>query len=775
MLREYLYGRDDHEIAVGRAAWMLEDAIHGKMAEVYPAVASARETQLQLTQAEKEYTRALIAMTLLAILETPSWCETQHHFFDYLDPEIRCKVPGVEADALLLSNVPYIPPGIGLCIELCVLFFIFRKLLLERKLQKWYFSPMGIDDYINIRAINFGIFMVCLQMLDIVVFALFRPKVRIAFICRSGFLALLPAVQNLTACIRKVMVEVLMIGGYLIATIILFAWVCVTVFNTVGGTVYGQNINKGLDTLETTLYTMFVAGSSEDFVEAFLPSYTAIRASGILWFSFLVLNQVLLWNLVLDTLVAAYTRFNETTEEIEIAEKLNGIRGSFSTLCNAHNGKEGSDAEDELSKEAFLEFVAEYSRSSRVQPIAVSTAEIVFRTVDKDQGGTISVEEFCTVCGALQYQFWTTVKDSPVKDAFPRLWNHEYFQKYVKGKMEDDTRGSSSFDVFMNYVLALNLVLVVLETMYDLNQIPEPPVMERLELIFSCAYVTEIAMKLCVYSWGHFWSFRSNQFDFFTTWLLLGSSMVEEIAVFGVKRYFNILRLLRLLRVVKQLKSLPSVQFLVNTMIELITASREILTLMWTVIFFFSSFGVQLWGGLLYRTNEKLEGTEYEEKDLFVLNFNDFLSSFGLWVVMLLCEYVVDFPEAITAAGYHVAASRFVFMSFYFTGVMIVFELVKAFTIEVFLDLYEKRKEKEKKDAERKAMLLEAEKRGEEIEIELDEEEEQEERLQQLIDELDKEGLTLHWRIVGDISIQEKIQKCLKEEEEEAAKAKEEE
>ena len=35
--------------------------------------------------------------------------------------------------------------------------------------------------------------------------------------------------------------------------------------------------------------------------------------------------QVLLLNLVLDTLVAAYTRYNEETEEEEIKEKVEGI------------------------------------------------------------------------------------------------------------------------------------------------------------------------------------------------------------------------------------------------------------------------------------------------------------------------------------------------------------------------------------------------------------------------------------------------------------------
>lgn len=125
---------------------------------------------------------------------------------------------------------------------------------------------------------------------------------------------------------------------------------------------------------------------------------------------------------------------------------------------------------------------------------------------------------------------------------------------------------SGAFDTFMNYVLLLNLLLVVSETAYDLNGWEEAKLMEHLELIFSFVYVTEVGLTLCVYSWAHYWSFRSNQFDFMTTWLLLGSSVGYELVDtkgMNVKKYMNILRLMRLLRVVKQLKRLRAVQFMI--------------------------------------------------------------------------------------------------------------------------------------------------------------------------------------------------------------------
>merc|ERR1719230_1016146 len=163
----------------------------------------------------------------------------------------------------------------------------------------------------------------------------------------------------------------------------------------------------------------------------------------------------------------------------------------------------------------------------------------------------------------------------------------------------------------MNYVLMVNLLLVVNESVYDLYGWSETVLMENLELTFSFIYVMEVGLMLSVYSFGQYWSLRSNQFDFCTTWLLLGSSVLDEVASSSsgsnVKRYMNILRLLRLLRVIKQLKRLEEVQFMVTTISTLVTASQDILSLLCILLFFFASMSVQLWGGLLYVDNPLLE------------------------------------------------------------------------------------------------------------------------------------------------------------------------
>jgi len=122
------------------------------------------------------------------------------------------------------------------------------------------------------------------------------------------------------------------------------------------------------------------------------------------------------------------------------------------------------------------------------------------------------------LCGSMRLNFWSTTKYSPVKEALPWLWNNTCFAKlrqWIEQGWFDDW--------VMNYVLLINLLLVFVETTYDLEHIPEAAVCKKLELIFSFVYLTECGLKLCVWSWEEYRSYGPNMFDFVTTWLLLGT------------------------------------------------------------------------------------------------------------------------------------------------------------------------------------------------------------------------------------------------------------
>mmetsp|Transcript_17753 Transcript_17753/g.55671 ORF Transcript_17753/g.55671 Transcript_17753/m.55671 type:complete len:763 (+) Transcript_17753:70-2358(+) len=716
---------------ISKAAWQLEDAIRETVARAYPSDLRARELHIEAARAGLEYGKALLCMSVLTVFETPAWCSGGEGLFAIEDSAARCSVPGAAEGDVLLSNLPYVPPGWALLAELGLLVCIARKLYLERQLQVQYFAPLGVV-YSSLPLVHFGLAMVAFETADCLFFVLVRPKWRLAFLPRTCFLCLLPAVRRLASCIFKVFLELTSIAAFYFFTVLFFAWIAATVFNDMTGTVNGEPANKGLDTFRNTVSTMFLAGSTEDFLEAFLPSYTCYRWSGFLWLAFLILAKLLLLNLVLDTLVATYLKFAEKKEEEITVLKVKGIQDAFQTLSDATG--EGR----EVSKETFREFAKEFSRSPRIRPIPESTADIMFAAVDRDGSGLVDKREFCDICGVIEYDFWTTGRDSSVKDLLPGLWSSEAFSRFRKCVCSGD------FSTFMNYVLLLNLATIVWESVWDLWGLTETPLMENVELTFSLVYVAEVGLNLSVHSWGFYWSARSNQFDFTVTWLLLASSLLDEVASTAagadVKRYMNILRLLRLLRVLKQLKRLDAVQKMVQTISSLVTASQDILTLLGVVVFFFSALSVQLWGGLLHGARRELEGSEYRERHFDALNFNDFAMAFGAWVVSLLCEYVPALADAVARAAPGLPGSWLVLVAFYVFGVSIVFELVKAFTIEVFVSLSQNWGKGPKKEFE---------------------------TLERVIREFERRGLCLHYRVVGDLSTHEKVVEALAEMDEE--------
>merc|ERR1719387_2842683 len=169
----------------------------------------------------------------------------------------------------------------------------------------------------------------------------------------------------------------------------------------------------------------------------------------------------------------------------------------------------------------------------------------------------------------MQYKIWSTVEHSFVKGCAPKLWDRSWYQKFrtfvvSSDEDEDDYEEPTSprarqpwdLDKCMYIVLTANFVLVCIETFYDLSDYDEPACLDTLELIFSFVYLGQFFLKILVMSFQEYWASFSNRFDFFTTWLLLCTGLIERIWGGEIATYANVFRLFRLLRMVRNLKNL---------------------------------------------------------------------------------------------------------------------------------------------------------------------------------------------------------------------------
>lgn len=744
-----------------KAAWQFENAIYNITWARYPKnIVEARDFQLQLLEKDKHYYRAIVGIVILTFWEVPAWCHelsSEQDIWTFVPGTDWCQTPAHAApdSNLFLSGMWYLPPGIALIAEVIFEIIMVQKFMMELALERTHFAdirtwsaplhytekyveglcktlgreplpadiimtkgkeeiafqelqkmeepskafPIKVEQgvkYHDHRLVYAGLFFAIGSIIDTMVFTFVRMPLRFTWLFRTGLIFILPGVQRIYRCIfnKEMIGELAGVAVFFVGAVLFFAWVAVTIFkdlNDVAFTLGEEQVlaNKGLGTLREAIYSLFVAGIGEGFVDNFLPAFSAYRASGLLWLVFLCIGQMLLLNLVIDAFVSAYLNQSEEAMDEKAEAQAESIYSAFKTL--SVDGKS-------VSKELFLEFVADLGKSPRMFSIAPETAESVFAAF-----GEVTKDRFMEACHIIQNPVWCAPKDSWVKTSFPGLWESPGFT-WLREKVWNP-REVSAFDSLMNGVLMANLALVLIQSAYDLNNWGNPPFfMQCLDIFFAFAYVGEVLVKLSVKSWEEYNSFVANKFDFLTTWFLLFTTLLPllpfDFVQGDLKRYANILRLLRLVRVVKQLKQLPSVQFMIFTMSRMVSAAGDILQLLGVALFFFSAFCTNCFGGILYEGIPELVETDYGKKNWYVFNFNDMAMAFITFFTQLLSEYVPETAEALEKVSKFGYIAWYIFPLFYIIGVAIIFEIAKAFTIEYYLAIKEEQEEEEEEGEE---------------------------------------------------------------------------
>eukprot|EP00451_Oxyrrhis_marina_P019561 CAMPEP_0204358682 /NCGR_PEP_ID=MMETSP0469-20131031/36697_1 /ASSEMBLY_ACC=CAM_ASM_000384 /TAXON_ID=2969 /ORGANISM="Oxyrrhis marina" /LENGTH=1570 /DNA_ID=CAMNT_0051346597 /DNA_START=15 /DNA_END=4727 /DNA_ORIENTATION=- len=499
-----------------------------------------------------------------------------------------------------------------------------------------------------------------------------------------------PKLNQLLCALISIVNEWLSVASFWIGTVIFFAWIAVTIFeNDAFKNKEHQYVNQGFNTFGNGLYTVFVSSATVDFIDKLNPTFAANRAYGLLWFVCLFLSNFLFLNLILAMVFETYQRkFSKAMKKVFQNRSLS-VKKVYQILDDA-------SPEDGITQQTFLQLTQAYEQSAMAPKFKESDIAYIFQFLDPDGAGhgRLNESKFQSVASALQYKFWIAPMRNVLEIKHPG-WYEKGLLKSVKDMVWHGTQTGepSRLDGYMNYVLLLNAVVVVAESVQDLQHVSKyDEIFTAIEFAFSWAYVVEFAILISAMSWAEYTSNSARLFDFVTTWLLFGVSMAYYLPFADVQgelmRYANMLRLLRLIRVIKSLKRLPKVAFMFKCVSTLLVSATDILQFLLVIVYVYAAIGCTLFGGLLYQGNDDLEGTEYNELKYFAFNFNDMLSGCALWFVNMLCEYGAPFAD-----GVHEALSPnskmfwLLFPMFYFSVVILAFELVSAFTIETFVAL----------------------------------------------------------------------------------------
>jgi len=720
------------------------------------------------------------ALLLLTVFERPLWLnqyDDAHNHLAAAAAESDKSLALAESMAVrdeqmnLLSGIPFLPIPWGLMIEGGLLGMLLRRV---RPLG----APCGCLGLLRKRGktpddwtVLFNYAMIFLGMADAAGYALFLASTtfRLAPFVRFGLAAsMIPAIGKLVKSFARSLLAISTVGLFLLGTVVLFAWAAAMILDDLEfENADGMPVNQGFDSFGNALYTSFVTMTTANLPDAMVPSYLYNRGFVFLWLPFFALAVCIFMQVILATVYSDYQ--DQKTEEMKaaMAHRRRGITQAFDLVKDEGLRKlvrsrkrqqqppeDGNDTSTEVVRyEDFDDLV------KTVQTLggAASTVDresiikVIFNALDDNGDGVLDRAEFNEMCDVLQYKFTITKRDgwarslpggeeSSLGRMLKRLLEAE---KGQSGDGDVDVGGvgsgyldrfpGSRFDIIMNVVLFANVVWIITQSVYDLNDVDEPAWFQGIDIFFCVSYVLEVLLKLSWWTWSEYWTSNDNRFDFVTTVIL---SLSACAVLFGGvhDEFLQYMNMLRLVRVLKALNNIPVYQKTCSVIGRMLSTCSDVLLMNVLVIYLWSALGVQLFGGKLSKLDSKIRDSDYFDSNFEVYSFNDVPSAMVTLVFFMLTDWVdpvagVCMQLADRFTPFWFVSTGFM-LSFYVVSPLLAFNVFTAFSIDVFCKLQEFEEQKEEN--------------GERSEVERN--------LDRIKEDLGKRGMCLHIEETAELS-----------------------
>jgi hypothetical protein len=487
----------------------------------------------------------------------------------------------------------------------------------------------------------------------------------------AAFLFWLPEIWQHLKTVTHIAQRAGPVLAFYVGTIFVFAWgFTVVLDDTEPGT------NAGFETILSSAYTLFVASTGGNLPDMMAPSYAAVPFVVVPFGAYLFLTMIVFLQVVVAVVYDTYADQMKTDEVAYLMHQARSTKRVFALLADGMPPR--------IPKARFVALLEEFqgwslhryamrvlSRqlpsffSERLPAVfAADFADAIFAQLDGDgDGAYLGADEFHDICELLSFRIFTTPRHSLVVRIWPRLAEVQAYRSFCEFVR------SGAQNAIVTAILLLNMAFLVVQSIYDLNNWPQPPALNTTDNIFTIAYVLDIVVKLLVDSTGTVFAKFSNRFDLYTTVLLLAAELMST----NFAAYANVFRILRLLRVVRVFK-VGEVQKVTQTVWCMISASHDLLLFTFSVIALWGSVGVLLFAGTAKSDDPLLE----------LWNFDTLPSALFTLVILTLTGW----NDAIYGAYYDHAWGSWVplafFISYYVASVLVAFNVFVAFAIDAF-------------------------------------------------------------------------------------------
>ena len=671
---------------IEKASWYVESALRGLEApSLNNASKASRKKYLRFEKSQNpERSIIMLALVLVTFFEVPLWCNVS---------ESVCDAP--DGSQIYLSGLPYLSPSMSCPIELVCYALVLRLCYLEACCHGSILrAPLLCRIASTLAALaiaDTAWYLLSVYKLQLHPSFRLSPFVRILLLsCTTTAMSTLKSCFSVVPAFAEVLVLVFCVFSFA-------GWLMAMVMDDVEGYTPRcassddlddcPKANEGFEDLQSSLYTMATVATNADVPDLQIPSYSYFRPLGLFWMTFYVIANFLFLNLALAVVYNEYTESLKKSTLLFFRNRANGLKAAYDTLTGGGGDSRG------VTMGQMQELLENVNESEVVAYIPRAHVSYLFKSLDEDRSGFIDLKEFYYLCETLQDSYSRTRVESYLMREHPnisRLLNLQACKRFV----ENETW--SGLHAVVTCVLLVNSVCILLESIQDLSNeyifLPENT-WAWVEFSFSMLYAVELALKLATTSFDKYWLSQLNRFDFFVTVLLLVMSLVWVMPFIDIPhdilRVFTIIRLLRLLELMKKMQRM---RFISDCVAKMLAASGPVVLPVFIVTSLFCIAGNQLYGGLVYSSSPELQESDYFDSNFDVLNFNDFGMAFMPFVAMIVSGGpVTDLIEghgSLSGWGGRNLSVAF-FFSYYYFGVLVLFNVFVSFIIDAFIVNFE--------------------------------------------------------------------------------------
>lgn len=547
----------------------------------------------------------------LAVFELPSWCASEG---------VQCTLN--QKYRACLMGLPVISNQTCAIIEGVLLVLI----LMRVRHQK---SAFGTA-FVFSKSIICGSSMVILAFLDCICCLLVPPtyyhfplrRCLRPFIC----MAFSKPLHNPLGEVIRAAPQFLSVIVSLIVVIVVFVWGGIVLFGKPeGGTEpFGSAWHAFV-----ILWTVFTTANSPD---AMIPLYTELRLSFIFFFVFIVVSVYVFNNILLGTIYTAYKSELTASTKIFFSNREIAIQRAFKLLTT----------NDVISRQRWFSFFKAYCEcgiggGQCNEQYNMDRSARIFAALGMD---SIDSEAFSYVVNViLDMQTYVPYGDIPAL-AHTRF-GKKLYHVFYHGVSVRWSNKSFSWNTTVDVLIFVSGVLTLIETIWAggpyLNDTHlESLISLRIMFVaFACFFLLEMAAQLLVIGFERFWHVSIlHRIDVVC---VISLCLAEVLASLLGNVFLRIPMLLRIGRMLRPLQHLEPLRQLGLLMLRLVPIARQQGLLLLTIFYCYAIFGMECFGGSIYKSNKALLDTDFSRLKYWPLNFNDFPSAMvTLFVLMVV-------------------------------------------------------------------------------------------------------------------------------------------